>query len=131
MKYCVRFSYFLLTLFALLLNSCILEEAEPISEDLYVEEGIASYYADRYEGRPTASGEPYRKSLLTAAHKTLPFGTIVTVTNKENGKVIEVKVNDRGPFVEGRIIDLSRAAAEELDFIQDGLTEVRIEAAPE
>lgn len=89
--------------------------------------GKASFYADKFEGSPTASGEKYRHSKKTAAHKTLPFGTKVRVTNLENNKTIEVVVNDRGPYVDGRIIDLSRSAAEELDYINKGLAEVRIE----
>ncbi len=89
--------------------------------------GIASYYADKFEGRKTANGEIFRQSKFTAAHKTLPFGTMVKVTRLDNGKSIIVKINDRGPFVAGRIIDLSAAAAQKLGIIQDGLAEVEIE----
>lgn len=89
--------------------------------------GKASFYADKFEGRPTASGEKYKHSKLTAAHKTLPFGTKVKVTNKANQKTVEVVVNDRGPYVDGRIIDLSKSAAEKLDFISQGLADVTIE----
>lgn len=92
----------------------------------FVQNGKASYYADKFEGRLTASGEKYKHTKLTAAHKTLPFGTIVQVKNLENNKMVEVKINDRGPFVEGRIIDLSKSAAEVLDFIAQGLTDVEI-----
>ena len=92
-----------------------------------VQTGKASFYADKFEGSPTASGEKYRHSKMTAAHKTLPFGTRVRVTNLGNNKVIEVVVNDRGPYVDGRIIDLSRSAAKELDFINAGLAEVKVE----
>ncbi|QSE98380.1 septal ring lytic transglycosylase RlpA family protein [Fulvivirga lutea] len=92
-----------------------------------IQEGKASYYADKFEGRPTASGEKYKHSKLTAAHKTLPFGTIVKVTNVKNNKTVEVRINDRGPFVEGRVIDLSKSAAEKLNFINDGLADVKIE----
>jgi rare lipoprotein A len=88
--------------------------------------GIASFYADKFEGRTTANGEKYRHSKLTAAHKTLPFGTIVRVKNLENDKEVTVRVNDRGPFVEGRIIDLSKSAAEKLDFINKGIVKVEI-----
>ncbi|PIY07534.1 MAG: septal ring lytic transglycosylase RlpA family lipoprotein [Flexibacter sp. CG_4_10_14_3_um_filter_32_15] len=91
------------------------------------ETGIASYYGDKYEGRPTASGEKLKQKLLTAAHRTLPFGTRVTVTNLKNGKKIRVRINDRGPFKAGRIIDVTRKGAEMLDFVRDGLTEVKIE----
>ncbi|WP_338766044.1 septal ring lytic transglycosylase RlpA family protein [Bernardetia sp. ABR2-2B] len=91
------------------------------------ETGIASYYNDKYEGRPTASGEKFRQKLMTAAHRTLPFGTMVTVTNLKNGKKIRVRINDRGPFKKGRIIDVTRKGAEQLDFVRDGLTKVKIE----
>lgn len=90
------------------------------------ERGIASFYADRFEGRKTASGEVFWQNKMTAAHKTLPFGTRVKVINLSNGKRIKVRINDRGPFVEGRIIDLSRKAATKLQFINAGLTEVKI-----
>lgn len=88
--------------------------------------GLASYYADKFHGRTTASGEKYYKNKMTAAHKTLPFGTKVAVKNLRNGKQVIVKINDRGPFVKGRIIDLSRAAAEEIDMIRSGVVEVEI-----
>lgn len=89
--------------------------------------GKASFYADKFEGSPTASGEKYKHSKKTAAHKTLPFGTKIRVTNIANNKTTEVVVNDRGPYVDGRIVDLSRSAAEELDFVNKGLAEVKIE----
>lgn len=95
-----------------------------------VQTGQASYYADRFEGRRTASGEIFTQGKLTAAHLTLPFGTPVRVTNLGNGRVVVVRVNDRGPYVDGRIIDLSRRAAEELDFVRQGLAEVRLEVLP-
>lgn len=98
-----------------------------LSISAQVQKGKASYYADKFEGRLTASGEKYKHSKLTAAHKVLPFGTIVKVTNEKNGRSVEVKINDRGPFVEGRIIDLSKSAAEKLDFILDGIANVTIE----
>lgn len=89
--------------------------------------GKASFYADRFEGSPTASGEKYRHNKLTAAHKTLPFGTKVRVTNTANNQTVDVVINDRGPYVDGRIIDLSRAAAEKLGFINQGLADVTID----
>lgn len=89
--------------------------------------GKASYYADKFEGRTTANGEKYKHSKLSAAHRLLPFGTVVKVTNVKNGKSVEVRINDRGPFVDGRIIDLSKSAAERLDFIHDGIAEVSVE----
>jgi rare lipoprotein A len=89
--------------------------------------GKASFYADKFEGRTTASGEKYKHSKLTAAHKTLPFGTRVRVTNTGNSQSVEVVINDRGPFVEDRIIDLSKSAAEKLGFINQGLAEVKLD----
>lgn len=88
--------------------------------------GGASYYADKYDGRQTASGETFRQNKFTAAHKTLKFGTMVRVKNLKNGKTVDVKINDRGPFVQGRIIDLSRVAAEKIDLIQDGVGQVEV-----
>jgi len=88
--------------------------------------GKASYYADRFKNRPTASGQPYKPAKLTAAHKTLPFGTKVTVINRLNGKHVKVIINDRGPFVSGRIIDLSRKAAKKLNIIDAGVADVKI-----
>ena len=89
--------------------------------------GKASFYADKFDGGPTASGEKYRHSKKTGAHKTLPFGTKVRVTNLENNKTVDVVINDRGPYVDGRIIDLSKSAAEELDFINKGIADVKLE----
>src|ERR1700741_362143 len=92
-----------------------------------VQTGKASFYADKFDGNPTASGEKYRHNKLTAAHKSLPFGTRVRVTNLSNDLSVEVTINDRGPYVENRVIDLSRAAAEKLGFINQGLADVKIE----
>ena len=89
--------------------------------------GKASFYADKFEGKMTASGEKYKHSKLTAAHKTLPFGTKVRVTNLANNESVEVVVNDRGPYVDGRVIDLSKSAAEKLGYVNKGLAEVKVE----
>ncbi len=89
--------------------------------------GIASYYADAFHGRKTASGALYHKDKLTAAHKNLPFGTILRVTRLDNKQSVKVTVNDRGPYIKGRIIDLSKAAAKKLDLITDGKARVKIE----
>nr|MBC7613987.1 septal ring lytic transglycosylase RlpA family protein [Pseudopedobacter sp.] len=88
--------------------------------------GKASYYGNEFNGRKTASGEKFRNSKLTAAHKTLPFGTKVKVTNLSNGKSVKVKINDRGPFVAGRIIDLSKKAARRIGMIKEGVGNVEI-----
>jgi len=90
--------------------------------------GKASYYGSEYkETRKTANGEHFNKNDYTAAHKTLPFGTLVKVTNKRNNKYVIVRVNDRGPFVKGRVIDITPIAANDLDMIKSGLTEVELE----
>ncbi|MFH0988391.1 MAG: septal ring lytic transglycosylase RlpA family protein [bacterium] len=90
-------------------------------------EGIASYYADEFHGRQTSNGEVYDKNALTAAHRTFPFGTLVRVTNLEQNLSTIVRVNDRGPFKEGRLIDLSEGAAKELGMIQKGTARVKLE----
>src|SRR6187455_1655262 len=92
-----------------------------------VQTGKASFYADKFEGVYTASGEKYKHNKLTGAHKTLPFGTKVRVTNLANNQSVEVVINDRGPYVDGRIIDISKSAAEQLGFINQGLAEVKLE----
>jgi rare lipoprotein A len=92
-----------------------------------LETGIASWYGGKFHGRKTSSGEVYDMYKLTAAHKTLPFGTMVLVTNLENNMSVTVKVNDRGPFVKGRIIDLSKAAAMEINLVKTGVTQVKVE----
>lgn len=89
--------------------------------------GKASFYSDSFEGKLTANGEIFSNSKMTAAHRTLPFDTRVRVTNLGNGKVAVVRITDRGPFVEGRILDVSLAAATRLDFVDDGLAEVRLD----
>jgi peptidoglycan lytic transglycosylase len=91
------------------------------------EDGLASWYGGKFHGRMTSSGEVFNTNELTAAHRTLPFGTIVKVTNLDNGKSVQVKINDRGPFVEGRIIDLSRAAAVQLGMIDSGVAHVSLQ----
>src|SRR5688572_18188628 len=85
-----------------------------------VEVGFASFYASKFHGLRTASGERYDETSFTAAHRTLPFGTRVQVTNLTNGRSIVVTINDRGPFARGRVIDVSRRAARKLDFVRAG-----------
>ncbi len=91
-----------------------------------VETGKASYYADKFNGRKTANGEIFRNSKKTAAHKTLPFGTKVKVTNLRNGKTVKVRINDRGPFVAGRHIDLSKKAARKIGMVREGVGNVQL-----
>ncbi len=93
----------------------------------HTQNGVASYYHDRFHGRKTASGVAYNKNALSAAHKSLPLGTEVRVTDARSGKSVIVKINDRGPFVKGRVIDLSRAAAREIGLTKKGLTKVKVE----
>lgn len=90
-------------------------------------EGSASYYHDTLEGRATASGEPYRGAALSAAHRSLPFGSKVRVTSLANGRSVVVRVNDRGPFAAGRVIDLSRSAASRIGLLERGHGRVRLE----
>jgi len=101
-----------------------IEETEIISR---VYTGIASWYGKKFHGRTTANGERFDKNQLTAAHRTLPFNTNVKVTYLENEKSVIVRINDRGPFIEGRIIDLSEAAASKIDMTSSGIGKVKIE----
>jgi len=91
-------------------------------------EGTASFYAGQFHGRKTANGETFNTDQLTAAHPSLPFGTWVKVTNLSNGKDVVVRINDRGPFVKGRIIDLSAGAAKKIGIMQTGIVQVKLEA---
>jgi len=93
----------------------------------YTQAGTASYYHDRFHGRKTASGVKYNKNALSAAHKTLPLGSKVKVTDTRSGRSVVVKINDRGPYVKGRVIDLSRAAAKEIGLTKKGLAKVKVE----
>ena len=99
----------------------------PRADPSYDRTGIASWYGKHLHGRPTASGERFNERAMTAAHPTLPFGTRVRVTNLENGRSVQLTINDRGPFVRGRIIDVSRAAASVLGFERKGLARVRVQ----
>jgi rare lipoprotein A len=98
-----------------------------ITDSANIYNGLASYYNDKFDGRKTANGEIFSQKELTAAHRTLPFGTIVKVTRISNQKQVVVRINDRGPFADNRIIDLSYRAAVELDLINVGVAEVIIE----
>src|SRR5262249_62141840 len=89
--------------------------------------GLASYYGREFSNQRTASGERFDPGLLTAAHRTLPFGTRVRVTNLDNGRRVVGRINDRGPFARGRVLDLSPAAARKLGFVNDGVARVRID----
>ncbi|WP_041702085.1 septal ring lytic transglycosylase RlpA family protein [Prosthecochloris aestuarii] len=103
------------------------ENAEDLGTLCMVIEGKASYYADRFHGRLTANGERFNMHEMTAAHKSLPFGSMVRVTNLTNGKKVVVRINDRGPYIKGRIIDLSKGAAKEIGLIKKGVSKVKLE----
>ena len=105
---------------------------QPVSVSSHDLEGMASYYAEPYHGRRTASGEIFDTYQgLTAAHRTLPFNTMVRVTNKANGREVDVKINDRGPFVDGRVIDLSLRAARQIDLVRPGVAPVKLKILKE
>ncbi len=119
----------LLVLLLLLLAGCAGRKAPPDAVPRgYTETGMASWYGKKFHGRRTANGERYDMNALTAAHPRLPFGTVVRVTSLDNGRSVVVRINDRGPFKKGRIIDLSRAAARKLHMIKRGVVKVRLEA---
>jgi rare lipoprotein A len=130
-----RNAFFLVLVVSSLSAACASRSPAPAHPALQIppasgwtEEGVASWYGGRdgFEGKPTASGEIYDSSLLTAAHRELPLGSIVEVTNLDNGKTVRVRINDRGPFIAGRIIDLSRAAAGEIGLLGPGVGSVRL-----
>ena len=100
------------------------------SSPAYRQVGLASYYASKFHGRRTASGERYDQTRMTAAHPTLPFDTLVEVVHLQNGRRVQVRINDRGPFIKGRIIDLSYAAAKKLGMLRSGVAKVRIRVVP-
>jgi len=111
------------------LMSCVLLVPTAIvaKEPVRAYAGVASWYGGQFHGRKTANGERYNMNELTAAHKTLAFGTKVRVTNKSNGKSVVVRINDRGPYVGKRIIDLSRGAASQIGMINSGVANVTLE----
>lgn len=114
--------------FTLLSFSNIVEAKQTTTT--HATQGIASYYAEHHHGRKTASGEIFNMHAMTAAHKTLPLGSRVKVTNANNGKSVIVKINDRGPYIKGRVIDLSKGAAIQLGMIQTGTAHVSITGLP-
>ena len=99
----------------------------PVEQASFVETGMASWYGRQHQDRRTADGSTFDINAMTAAHRSLAFGTIVRVTNLENGRIIKVRIKDRGPFIAGRIIDLSANAADVLGITRKGVAEVRIE----
>ena len=93
----------------------------------YPQHGLASWYGRNHHGNTTASGERFNMNAMTAAHRTLPFGSEVKVTNLENGRSVKLRINDRGPFIRGRVIDVSYKAARKLHFVRQGLAHVRVD----
>ena len=116
-----------LPLFLLALLAGCASRDQAVDPGGYRAEGKASYYSSRHHGRRTASGERFDMHALTAAHRSLPFGSRVRVTNLHNQRSVVVRINDRGPYARGRIIDLSRAAAERLGMLRSGVAPVRVE----
>ncbi len=112
---------------ALLATGCATTGMRPSAAGGRPELGDASYYAAPYHGRATASGERFDTHKLTAAHRTLPFGTRVKVTNLKNGRTVVVTITDRGPFKRGRVIDVSERAARDLGFVREGTARVRVD----
>lgn len=119
----LAFLWAALLLFA---HACVSTRPQPVVQPQQTDRGLASWYGQEFAGRTTANGEVFDPLLLTAAHRTLPFGTVLEVKNPKNGLVVMVRVNDRGPFVGDRIIDLSYAAAAKLDLVKTGVGEVEI-----
>jgi rare lipoprotein A len=120
-----RLNRSILLMMALAIAAC--SSQPPVRpEPSYQAQGLASYYAANLHGRKTASGEIYHKDKFTAAHRFLPFGTRLKVINLDNGCEVQVRINDRGPFVQGRIVDLSFAAAQELQMLDQGVVRVRV-----
>ena len=112
---------------ALVVAGCGAAAAGPTARTGAISRGKASWYGGRFHGRKTASGERFDQRALTAAHRTLPFGTRVRVTNLRHGKQVVVRINDRGPWGKGKIIDLSRAAARKLGMLRAGVVPVEVE----
>ncbi|GGF02003.1 septal ring lytic transglycosylase RlpA family protein [Hymenobacter cavernae] len=117
---------FLLPFRCLLLVGGLLLAGCGTGRNAFTQSGQASYYADKFKGKKTASGSTYRPSKRTAAHNTLPFGTIVRVTNPRNHQSVKVKITDRGPHAKGRVIDLSRKAARKIGLVQAGVAPVQL-----
>jgi len=126
-NYCsIKITAILLFIFSLSITACAPKFGNIPRDEGWTDKGQASWYGKKFHGRRTASGEIYDMYKLTAAHRTLPFGTIVKVVNLKNDKSVVVRITDRGPAIRGRIIDLSYAAAKDIDMINDGVVLVKI-----
>ncbi len=115
---------YLIFFFGALTISC--KSSQSVNNATVIEQGVASWYGPNFHGKKTANGEIYNMNDLTAAHRTLPFNTVVKVVNIQNQKVVEVRINDRGPFAKDRIIDLSKKSAEKIDMIESGTAKVSL-----
>lgn len=122
----MRFSEIYLLLLYLTLAACGQKPDTESRQEKQIQAGTASWYGPGFHGRLTSSREPFDQNKLTAAHRTLPFDTIINVVNSKNDKSVEVRINDRGPYEDDRIIDLSRAAAEEIDMLTSGVAHVEL-----
>ena len=123
-----QYTWAFLVVSGMLLSGCAAMSKGQADLDLGMNQrGIASWYGDDFHGRTTASGELYDMHALTAAHRTLPLGTVVRIVNVVNGKHVTIRINDRGPYVHGRIVDLSYAAAKGLGMVQDGVSAIQLE----
>ncbi|MEK6584447.1 MAG: septal ring lytic transglycosylase RlpA family protein, partial [Nitrospirota bacterium] len=111
---------------ALVVSSCAFPSHRSPYAAGYVERGVASWYGEDFHGKPTSSGEIYNMYDLTAAHKLMPLGTVAKITHLDNGRSVVVKINDRGPFIDGRVIDLSYSAASEIGMVEEGVSKVEI-----
>lgn len=121
------YKWLLVSLVVLFLSSCGISRTAVTPEGKEVlGDGVASWYGPNFHGKQTANGETFNMNDLTAAHRTLPFNTVLLVENLDNGRAVEVRINDRGPYVGNRVIDLSRKAAEEIDMINSGTANVNL-----
>ncbi|ADO82241.1 septal ring lytic transglycosylase RlpA family protein [Ilyobacter polytropus] len=122
-----KFNIFIILILLLISGCSAVSKKTEVYSKTHTLKGMASWYGKDFHGRLTASGEKYNIRYYTAAHKSLPFGTIVRVTNLNNGKSVRVKINDRGPFVKGRVIDLSPKAFKSIASLNSGVIPVKIE----
>jgi len=116
-----------LPLFVILVFSACAAVATVPERPIFSQVGVASWYGPDFQGQTTANGERFNMQAMTAAHRSLPFGTIVRVTDLDSGRVVKVRINDRGPLVAGRVLDLSKNAARRLGIADDGTAEVRLQ----
>lgn len=122
---CSRISVYVLVIL-FLSGSDYARDSDKCPENCLIETGIASWYGSRFTDKCTANGEAFDREAYTAAHRTLPFNTLVKVENKKNGRSVIVRINDRGPFISGRVIDISRSAAQDIGMVAAGVADVNV-----